>query len=192
MQWEVFRIRCINRWNFLAQCKGSRAMWGSVFLFIWGKRNRAFFGIAVNISSKKKNANLGAFYQSSKRMQWITMEITMTFVHTDWHIFTVFIWLMNIVFHEVETRDWLVDILFWPGYIFISCKESILPPCNHHRLTAFFMLIAQNKRLFSDKKWSIPPHNSISLRLRKNRLLCFIRVFPALLQLAFPLVAHWK
>ena len=166
MQWEVFRIRCINRWNFLAQCKGSRAMWGSVFLFIWGKHNRAFFGIAVNISSKKKNANLGAFYQSSKRMQWITMEITMTFVHTDWHIFTVFIWLMNIVFHEVETRDWLVDILFWPGYIFISCKESILPPCNHHRLTAFFMLIAQNKRLFSDKKWSIPPHNSISLRFR--------------------------
>ena len=100
---------------------------------------------------------------------------------------------MNIVFHEVETRDWLVDILFWPGYIFISCKESILPPCNHHhRLTAFFMLIAQNKSLFSDKKQSIAPHNSISLSLRKNRLLCFIRVFPALWQTRLPFSSSLK
>lgn len=153
MQWEVFRIRCTNRWNFLAQCKGSRAIWGRVFLFLWGKHNRAFFGIAVNISSKKKNANLGDFYQSSKTMQWITMEIKMTFVHTDWHIFAVFIWLIN------EYRfPWSGDprltsgYTFWPGHIFISCKESILPSCNHHGLTAFFMLIAQNKSLFIKQK----------------------------------------
>ena len=148
---KFFRIRCINRWNFLAPCKGSRAMWGRVFLFIWEKHNRAFFSIAVNVSSKKKNSNLGAFYQSSKRMQWITMEITMTFVHGLTYFYSIH--LIN-EYRFPWSRDPRLTsgYTFWPGYIFISCKESILPSCNHHRLTAFFMLIAQNKSLFIKQK----------------------------------------